>query len=77
MGKRKGKVRATLDRRIGADRRALDLKLPYDRRVQPDRRLNNISVEFIPIGEVTLHPTLRNALRNSARKRKAKETKAQ
>ena len=54
-------MNAEADRRKGTDRRTQDLKLPYDRRVRPDRRLNNISTEWIPIDEVTLRPTIREA----------------
>lgn len=74
MGIFKKRLSATLDRRMVTDRRIQEQKLPYDRRVQPDRRLNNISVEWIPLSEVTLHPTLREALSRNSNKKKAAGT---
>lgn len=62
----------TADRRKIADRRTQEKKLTYDLRVRPARRLNNISVEWIPISEINLHPALCETL-VSVRNRK-KET---
>lgn len=71
MGIFKKKSSATADRRKTGDRRTRNMKLPYDRRVQPDRRLNNIRVEWIPLSEITLHPALRKALSHSSNRKKA------
>ena len=65
----KNRLSASLDRRKVADRRVQEKALPYNRRVTPDRRLNNISVEWVPISEVNMHPDLREAL-SSHRKNK-------
>jgi hypothetical protein len=62
-------MNATVDRRKGTDRRTQNLKLSYDRRVKPDRRLNNISAEWIPIDEVALQPTLREAFSSQRSKK--------
>jgi hypothetical protein len=57
------RINSTLDikanRRKIADRRAQDQQRLHDHRVRPDRRLSNISVEWIPIWEVTLRPDIR------------------
>jgi hypothetical protein len=37
-----------VNRRKATDRRTQQLKRPYNHRMRPDRRLNNISVEWIP-----------------------------
>lgn len=47
------------DLRKGTERRTREQKWRHDRRVRPDRRLNNISVERIPFSEVTLKPRIR------------------
>lgn len=39
--------RANVEQRTITDRRTKNIKQSYDRRVRPDRRLNNISVEWI------------------------------
>jgi hypothetical protein len=39
--------KARIESRKGADRRTQNIKQPFNRRVRPDRRLNNISVEWI------------------------------
>jgi hypothetical protein len=49
------------DRRKTTDRRIEIITWPNDRRVRPDRRLNNISVEWIPFNEVYSHPITRDA----------------
>ena len=49
------------DLRKNADRRREDRKCPKDRRIRADRRLNNISVEWIPFDEVYTHPSTRDA----------------
>jgi hypothetical protein len=53
---------AHADLRKVTDRRIHEQKRRYDRRVLPDRRLNNISAEWIPINEITSRPTIRKAL---------------
>ena len=53
------------DRRNTTDRRREIILWPNDRRVRPDRRLNNISVEWIPFNEVSSHPITRDAFRSS------------
>jgi hypothetical protein len=55
------------DRRKATDRRREILASPNDRRVRPDRRLNNISVEWIPFNEINNHPTTRDAFCSSRR----------
>ena len=42
------KLANTVDLRKGPDRRTKQQTRPYNRRVHPDRRLSNISVEWIP-----------------------------
>jgi hypothetical protein len=54
---------ADVDQRNTTDRRIHEQKWRHDRRVRPDRRLNNIMVEWIPFSEITSHPTIREALR--------------
>jgi len=39
--------RADVEQRTITDRRSKNIKQPFDRRVRPDRRLNNISIEWI------------------------------
>jgi hypothetical protein len=39
--------RSYVEQRTITDRRMKNIKLPYNRRVRPDRRLNNISLEWI------------------------------
>jgi hypothetical protein len=56
------KLSATEDSRKLTDRRTQEQKRTHDRRVKPDRRLGNISVEWIPFSEVVLRPTIRAAL---------------
>jgi len=58
----KRELTANVDRRDTTDRRIHEQKWRHDRRARPDRRLNNISVEWIPLSEVTSHPTIREAL---------------
>lgn len=65
---------ANVDQRNTTDRRVHVQKWRHDRRVQPDRRLNNISVEWIPFSEITSHPTIREALRCRKKKNQAKGT---
>jgi hypothetical protein len=50
------------DKRKVTDRRIQIHSMPYNRRVRPDRRLNNISVEWIPLAEDKLHPAMRKLL---------------
>jgi len=49
------------DQRKITDRRRQELTWPNERRLRPDRRLNNISVEWIPFNEVYFHPITRDA----------------
>jgi len=50
-------VTAGRNRKI-TDRRILDQPTPDDVRTQPDRRLNNIAVQWISFEEVILQPVL-------------------
>jgi hypothetical protein len=63
----------TVDLRKVPERRTQELKWRHDRRVRPDRRLNNISVEWIPFGEVSSHPAIREALCCRNNRNQAKE----
>ena len=74
MGIFKSELGANADPRKVTDRRTKEQKRRYDCRVRPDRRLNNISVEWIPFSEVTSHPTIREALSNRRNKKKATGT---
>ena len=65
---------ANVDQRNTTDRRIHEQKWRHDRRVRPDRRLNNISVEWIPFSEVASHPTIREALSCRKKKNQAKGT---
>jgi hypothetical protein len=51
------------DRRHTEERRSYDPQyeraLRHSRRSQPDRRLNNIKVEWIPINHINIHPATR------------------
>jgi hypothetical protein len=51
------------DRRKTIERRANDQQqdrlFKCNRRAQPDRRLNNIKVEWIPINHINIHPVTR------------------
>jgi hypothetical protein len=51
-----------MDLRKVTERRTRQQKYRHDRRVRPDRRLNNISVEWIPFSEVPLRPAIRESL---------------
>jgi len=53
------------DQRKVTDRRRQALAWPNERRLRPDRRLNSISVEWIPFNEVSVHPITRNAFGNA------------
>ena len=53
------------DQRKVTDRRRQALAWPNERRLRPDRRLNSISVEWIPFNEVSVHPITRNAFANN------------
>lgn len=50
------------ERRKSQDRRHIERKRAdkCNRRVSPDRRLNNISAVWIPIHDISLHPLTRN-----------------
>jgi hypothetical protein len=52
----------TVDRRKATERRTREQKWRHDRRVRPDRRLNNISAEWIPLSEVPSRPSIRDSL---------------
>jgi len=65
---------ANVDQRNTTDRRIHEQKWRHDRRVRPDRRLNNIDVEWIPFSEVASHSTIREALRCRNNKNQAKGT---
>jgi len=55
------------ERRTTTERRANDQQqdrlFKCNRRVQPDRRLNNIKVEWIPIRHINIHPATRLVFR--------------
>jgi hypothetical protein len=68
------KSAVTVDLRKVTDRRTREQKWRHDRRVRPDRRLNNISVEWIPFSEVTSHPTIREAMCCRKNKKQEKTT---
>lgn len=68
------KLGGRADLRKVTDRRTCEQSWPHDRRVQPDRRLNNISVEWVPFREVKSHPIIRDALSSHRNKRKATGT---
>ena len=53
---------ANVGQRNLTDRRIHEQRWRHDRRVCPDRRLSNISVEWIPFSEVTLGPDIRESL---------------
>ena len=46
------------DRRCIPDRRTHTQPSNFNRRVRPDRRLNNILVDWVPNNEIVLQPTL-------------------
>jgi hypothetical protein len=75
MGIFNNKFGVNADLRKVSDRRTKEHKRRFDRRVRPDRRLNNISVEWIPFSEVTSHPTIREALSSRRNKSKATDTR--
>jgi hypothetical protein len=51
-------MNSPVDRRKIFDRRANILPVSYNARARPDRRINSISVEWLPAYLVVLHPTL-------------------
>ena len=57
------RVTAMQERRKKADRRTSDKTQDRidkcNRRISPDRRLNNISVEWIPFNHIHIHPLTR------------------
>jgi hypothetical protein len=67
MGMFKNKSGINVELRKLTERRLRNQKWRHDRRVRPDRRLNNISVEWIPFSQVASHSTIREAIicRNS------------
>jgi hypothetical protein len=56
------------------ERRTREQKWRHDRRVRPDRRLNNISVERIPFSEISFNPAIREALCRGDNRNQAKGT---
>jgi hypothetical protein len=74
MGMFKSQSGAGIDLRKVKERRTQNQKWRHDRRVRPDRRLNNISVEWIPFSEVTSYPTIREALSYRKNNNQAKGT---
>jgi hypothetical protein len=52
-------MNSPVDRGKIFDRRAESLPVSYNARVRPDRRINSISVEWLPADLVALHPTLK------------------
>jgi hypothetical protein len=64
------KLETSRDLRRIADRRRQALEWSNERRFRPDRRLNNISVEWIPFNEVNTHPSTRGAFGSVNRKGK-------
>ena len=57
------------DKREILDRRITNEPLSYNRRVRPDRRLNNIYVEWIPNYEIVLHPPLFKAFMKGSKRK--------
>jgi len=53
---------ANVDQRNTTDRRIHEQKWRHDRRVCPDRRLSNISVEWIPFSQIPFRPAIRESL---------------
>jgi hypothetical protein len=51
------------EKRITTERRTDNLQqerlFTCNRRMQPDRRLNNIKVEWIPVSHINIHPVTR------------------
>jgi len=62
---RNDRTKPVTERRKSADRRAYDRQKDrtgkYNRRTSPDRRINNILVEWIPLNHVHVHPHTRSA----------------
>jgi hypothetical protein len=52
-------MNSPVDRRKIFDRRANILPVSYSARARPDRRINSISVEWLPADLVALHPALK------------------
>lgn len=57
-------MNSLLDNRHTPERRNLIQAVPHDLRVPPDRRLNSIPVQWIPIDEIKLDAELRTAFGN-------------
>jgi hypothetical protein len=57
-------MNSMLDNRHIPERRNLIQAVQHDLRALPDRRLNSISVEWIPIDEINLHADLRTVFGN-------------
>jgi len=51
-----------MEQRKVTERRTRQQKWRHDRRARPDRRLNNISVEWISFNEISLRPAIRESL---------------
>lgn len=54
-------MNSIVDRRKLTDRRISDQPVSTELRLSPDRRLDNILVEWLPGDAVTLHPSLNKA----------------
>ena len=74
MGMFNSKSNVNVELRKVTDRRTKEQKHRHDCRVRPDRRLNNISVEWVPFNEVTFRPTIKDALCNHRTKNQANKT---
>jgi len=57
-------MNSILVKRHTPERRNLIQAVPHDFRVLPDRHLNSIPVQWIPIDEIKLHAELRTAFGN-------------
>jgi hypothetical protein len=64
------RLKLNADRRNVAERRIREQKRPNNLRVRPDRRLNNIMVEWIPCGEIAWHPAVRESLVSQRKKKR-------
>ena len=71
----KSKLDINADRRKIADRRTREQQWRHDRRVCPDRRLSNISVEWISFSEVALRPDIRESLCSPKNSNQSRGTK--
>ena len=70
----KSKSGSNVDLRKITERRTLEQKWRHDRRVQPDRRLNNILVERISFSKANFNPAIRKLSCSDDNKDQAKGT---